>query len=309
MSFRSPFVVATLLVAIAGCGNYSNEDLEFMNALPEKSDLTADVPMRSAVTLASTAELYRTTREVAAIFNGITDAFLNLIDGIRAFPPTTRKPDERIWGPVPAANQPGWLVRMIMQRQPEVATFSYSLDFIPAGAPDSAAISLITGSFAAAGGVRKGSGEIHVTTDMLRAAGGDPGLGYLETLDVLYDTSAPPISVDLTFVNLPDPLKPLDPTTGHYVYSAQENGQGALSYEFSANSIPGPAGLDTFNVTSRWLGTGEGRSDLQVVSGDAVGALEAQCWNSQLQAVYIDKPWAPLEDIGAPADCPAIPTL
>jgi len=56
-------LIVTGLAGLAGsgCGNYSTEDLEFMNALPEKSDLSADVPGRSAVVLASTAELYRMT--------------------------------------------------------------------------------------------------------------------------------------------------------------------------------------------------------------------------------------------------------
>src|SRR5581483_3559779 len=86
-------VVALSGLAGAGCGNYSNEDLEFMQALPEKSDLSADVPTRSAVVLANTAELYRMTRDVVVIFNGVVDSFLTLIDAIRSYSPTTRMPD------------------------------------------------------------------------------------------------------------------------------------------------------------------------------------------------------------------------
>ena len=124
-----------------------------------------------------------------------------------------------------------------------------------------------------------------------------------------YDTRAFPIAVDLVFTNFANPAKPDDPTRGTYSYAAQANGQGALAFDFSAFTIPGMAGLDTVNVTSRWLGSGEGRADLQVVSGDGAGLAETQCWDRQFQAVYIDKPWAPLEDIGTVADCPAIPTL
>jgi hypothetical protein len=311
--FQALLVAATIGVAPlgGGCGNYSNEDLEFMNALPEKEDLTANVPARSALVLGDAAELYRMTRNVAAVFNGIVDAFLTLIDTIRSYPPTTRHPNERIWGPGPAKMQPGWVVRMVMTRD-DLATFSYSVQFLRAdllGTVDPAWIDVLTGTFSAAGGVRKGSGTLKIDTTAARAAGLDPDLGFLDLLTATYDTHAFPITVSLEFTNLSNPTDPTAPTEGKYDYAAQENGQGALMFDFSANSIDGPAGIDTFEVTSRWLGTGEGRADLQVVSGDAAGAHETQCWNQRFQAVYTDKPWAPLDDIGAASDCAPIPTL
>jgi hypothetical protein len=303
-------LIPLLLVAgltSAGCGNYSNEDLEFMQALPEKPDLSADVPTRSALVLANTAELYRMTRDVVAIFNGVVDAFLTLIDAIRAYPPTTREPNMRIWGPFPAQNQPGWEVRMVMTRQ-DLAMFVYTVDFHAIGSSDPW-INVINGSFAATGGVRKGVGMLNVTTAIARAAGLNPDLGYLDAMNATYDNHDFPVTVDLHYTNLPNPLKPDDPTEGTYDFAAAENGNGSLSFNFSANSIPGPAGIDVFQVTSNWLGSGPGRSDLQVVSGDAAGAHEAQCWNQQFLAVYTDKPWSPLEDLGDPSACPAIPSL
>ncbi len=126
--------------------------------MPEKSDLSADVPTRSAVVLANTAELYRMTRNVAVIFNGMVDSFLTFIDAIRSYSPTTRMPNVRIWGPFPATDQPGWDVRMVMTRQ-DLATFTYTVDFRPRSADrDNGWINVINGSFAASGGVRKGSG-------------------------------------------------------------------------------------------------------------------------------------------------------
>jgi hypothetical protein len=308
MSFRNTLYAAAVLVAAVGCGNYSNEDLEFMNALPEKQDLTAEIPVRSAVVLADTAELYRMSRNVVLVFNGMVDAFLSVVDAIRSYPPTTRHPGERIWGPFAPKDKPGWLAQLVMTRR-DVTTFDYRLEYVPAAAPTSTPLPLMTGSFAASGGVRRGMGHIEVNTEAVRAAGLDPDLGYLDRMAVDYDTSAFPVTVSLTFTNFPNLSKSDDPTQGTYVYSVQANGQGALSFDVSAMSIPGPEGLDTFNVTSRWLSDGEGRGDLQVVSGDGVGLGETQCWNRLFQAVYTNKPWAPLEDIGTAADCPAIPTL
>jgi hypothetical protein len=314
MSFKNR-LASMLMIALglwgAGCGNYSNEDLEFMNALPDSADLSAEVPaVRSSISLGDTPELYRMTRNVVVVFNGVVDAFLSLIDTIRSFSPTTRRPSERIWGPFPAENQAGWMVRMVMKRV-DLANFSYQVGFRPAafvGGDDDGWLNIINGTFAAAGGVRKGSGTLAVMTADARAAGLDPGLGYLDWMTASYDNHAFPINVNLQFANLPNPLKPDDPTDGDYTYKALQNGQGELTFNWSAYSIPGPL-LDVFNVTSRWLGTGEGQSDLQVVSGDAAGARETQCWNQLLQAVYIDKPWLSVEDIGTPSDCPSIPTL
>ncbi|HET6150626.1 MAG TPA: hypothetical protein VFH68_24010 [Polyangia bacterium] len=305
MTFRKLLVVSCLLGAVAGCGNYSNEDLEFMAALPEKPELSAEVPTRSALMLGETAEYYRLTRNVSLIFNGITEAFLGLIDTIRALPPTTRQPNRRIWGPVPA-KQEGWMVRMVMDRAG--TTFTYDLEFQPVSDPGGW-LRLIHGTYAVTSGVRHGVGQIGIDTKPLRAAGADPGLGFLDYLTVDYTTSSFPIDVKLTFANFDNPLKPSDPKAGHYEYAVQSNGQGALSYDFFNDSIPGPV-LDELLVTSRWLGTGEGRADLQVVSGDAfVGAEATECWDRSFRAVYIDKPWAPLERTGTPADCAAIPTL
>ena len=107
---------------------------------------------------------------------------------------------------------------------------------------------------------------------------------------------------------MPNPLKPDDPSQGTYDFAIDQNGNGSLSFNFTGNTIVGPA-VDVVQVTSTWLGSGEGRSDLQVVSGDAAGAHEAQCWNRQFLPVYTDKPWSPLEDLGDPSVCPVIPSL
>jgi hypothetical protein len=310
MTFRkltfNLLLTTCLLGAGTGCGNYSNEDLEFMSALPEKPELAAVIPTRSALVLTETAEYYQLTRNVALIFNGITDGFLSLIDFIRAFPPTTRSPNHRIWGPFPAEKQPGWMVQLAMAR--EGAAFTYDLQFQPASA-SSPWLTLIHGDYAVTGGVRRGHGTITVDTASLRAAGVDPDLGYLDNLTVAYTTSEFPIDVKLQFKNFPNPFKADDPTQGTYEYSVQSNGQGALTFDYFADAISGPV-VEEALVTSRWLGTGEGRADWQLVAGDAfVGAHATECWNQLLRAVYIDKPWAPLESIGTPADCPAIPTL
>ena len=134
---------------------------------------------------------------------------------------------------------------------------------------------MINGNFAASGGVRKGSGHLSVTTAAARAAGLDPGLGYLDTMTADYDNHAFPITVNLQFTNLPNPLKPDDPTQGTYDFAAARERKRIAVVQLHRQQHSGARRIDVFQVTSNWLGSGPGRSDLQVVSGDAAGAHES----------------------------------
>src|SRR5690242_6412920 len=106
----SPLAAASSSLALAlsfvalgcGTGNYSNEDLEFMSALPERGDVVASIPTQSALAPAEMAELYLATRAAVNDFNGLVDTFLGVIDTARSRPPSSRLPDERIWGPFAA---------------------------------------------------------------------------------------------------------------------------------------------------------------------------------------------------------------
>jgi hypothetical protein len=100
--------IALALILTAGCGNYSNEDLEFMNAVPAEGDLSADLPARSAaLSPAGEAELSKATHDSIKTFNGTLD-FLGAVEAIRAYQPTSRGPDSRTWGPIPDHDHPGW---------------------------------------------------------------------------------------------------------------------------------------------------------------------------------------------------------
>src|SRR5688572_14964094 len=105
-----------LLAALAaGCGNYSNEDIEFQIALPEKDDLEAKLPGQ-ALMADDAAEYYTTTRSLVAMSNGIKDSVLGLVDHVRMYPATTRKPGLRIWGPFPHEKQRDWVVRVVIEK-------------------------------------------------------------------------------------------------------------------------------------------------------------------------------------------------
>src|SRR6185369_3193918 len=164
-----------LLVSVAtGCGgNYSNEDIDFQLALPEREDIVVKLPAQSLDT-ADSAEYYRSTHTVTKSLNGIADAFLALIDYVRLNPPTERVQGHRVWGPFPAERHPDWNVHMVLDREGDPnqpSRFDYSIEVRPTANPAASWIPIIIGNFAPAGGVRRGIGELRFTATAARAAG------------------------------------------------------------------------------------------------------------------------------------------
>jgi hypothetical protein len=308
MTSKPSLVATTLLAAaatLAACGNYSNEDLEFMNAAPDSQQLTTDLPPRPLSTpIAMEAELAADTHAVSNTFNTMIDGVLGLVDLIRTFQPTSRGDNSRTWGPVPSSDQPGWDWRFTVTRV-DPQTFSYVLDFQDQSDPSGTWILFLSGMFQASAGARRGDGSLHAETPVLRRAGFPfKATDTLDTMDVEYSTLKFPFTVDMqltAFPNAPGDLMTVNAAT--YSYGVQSNGQGAMSFSFT-NSMN-----QTLNVVSRWLATGTGIATATVMTGTGAGLTQTECWDDAFRATYNDKPWKTSEDLGAMSACPAIPTL
>src|SRR4051794_1016053 len=109
-----------LLCLLAACGgNFSNEDLEYLNALPTREALASKLPgtgtssgsglaqRRDRLSVGDPSQLYLDTQKASTDFNNGLDGLLSLLENIRTVPPTTRELDRRIWGPFPDNNNPG----------------------------------------------------------------------------------------------------------------------------------------------------------------------------------------------------------
>jgi hypothetical protein len=303
-------LLATVLLAFAACGNYSNEDLEFMNAVPAQGDLVANIPP-APLTTTDEAELSAQTHQAVRNFNGLIDNVLAYIEAVRSYEPTSRARDSRTWGPAAATDEAtglrnGWQWRFVMTRDATADNrFDYRMELQPDGAGD-AWTAFITGYFDAAVGVRRGNGQFLVDFTDLRAQGypfraDDSNLAFVQ---VVYSTAAFPTSVAVTFAGG-------DGTTVELTYGAQADGSGALAYTMTGNLIELTAAIETLDVTARWLPSGAGRADQVVRAGDGAGLHRVECWNDSFVEVYSDKPWLPLDrrTTGDPALCPAIAGL
>jgi hypothetical protein len=301
------------LGAVACGGNISNEDLEFLNALPEREDLASALPDSpsnaarldgsvQALALGELSKLYVDTRRASENFNKGVDGLLTLLEGIRRRPPTTRAPGVRTWGPFPDRDHPGMDVRFRMRR--DAARFEYTLQYRRSGEGEEGWWSLIVGHFdAEAGGIRKGEGSVSLLLREARAHGfAAGGLEALDTLSIGYQTRTLPIQVQEIFEFAPG----AGPTELRYTYRAFPEGPGEMTFTMTdIQATPGTA-LETLDITSRWTADRGGIGTVVVRSGDYAGARKVECWDADFRTTYERANWDPLGGAGELRSCPDV---
>jgi hypothetical protein len=293
----------------AACGNYSNEDLEFMAAVPTTTQLAVELP--SALSSVNEAELARKTHDAIDTVNQALKNVLGLIDGVRTYTPTSRTSDSRTWGPFPDQNHAGWQWELIVRRDPaDSAVFNYVLQADnPAAGIDW--VPFLTGSFDGAGGASQGTGQVKANFAALLASQFplDAKTAALADITITYqnlDTAGSPTQVGMTIDSASS--DPSAPTSLSIVYEILVDGSGQMTFALTGNLVPGPA-TETVQVISQWLSSGAGEATLKVASGDGVGLAQTECWDSSFGATFNSKPWSLVEDVGTSADCPSLPAL
>lgn len=310
---RTPWPALLCLLAACG-GNFSNEDLEYLNALPTREDLASKLPgsdSRSGQGLAQRTDrlevgdpssLYLDTRRASDDFNRGLDGLLTLLENIRTTPPTTREPNRRIWGPFPAKEQPGNDVRFVMERWEDATTFDYQLQFKPSRAGEEAWWSFLEGSFRADAGIRKGEGELHLFIAEAMAQGVDVGdLRTLKALDVGYQNRELPSRVEMLFTAQPTPTS----SDIRYTYRELPGGFGEMRFLLKdTDAVPGGAREDV-EITSRWTPDQGGVGTFVITRGDLMGASYRECWDAQNRVTFAKRSWE-FFGKGNASDCPEV---
>jgi len=290
MSFKGASLYAVLAgILCCGCGNYSNEDLDFQLALPEQGDMEAK--MQLSVVRVDSAEYYRATRTSITTFNTMVEKLTALIDLVRGIVPTSRNGAERSWGPWPAEDQPGWEIRVIMRKSTisEIELqMDYSVQVRPEGADDTAWVPFLTGWYISTGSARTGSGAIQLLVGDVRAAGfpvdADPGLAELVRIDLVYSNAGYPIHVSLYI----EKLAIYSTRSGLLDYWQNADGSGILTFDWEGKSDTG-ANI-TAQMLSRWIGSGAGRADLTAdLTPNRTGVsttLGIDCWGADSVVTY-----------------------
>jgi hypothetical protein len=310
MTFRYLFLVAGLTATMAACGDYSNEDLLYMSAVPSSTQLAVVLP--AAATTVMQAELAEDTHTGIANVNTMLGNVLGLVDAIRSYEPTSRTSNSRTWGPFADSNHPGWQWKLLVSRQANGTTFDYHLSVQNTKAATPTWVEFVTGTFDLAGGVKQGNGTVAADFSALAAASFplDADTSPLATLTITYQnyqTPGSPVSVRLEIDRAT-----ADPTTGvtkvTFTYEILADGSGEIAFTLVGNVIPGPA-IETLALNAQWGSTGAGKATLAVQSGDGAGMTQTECWDATFEASYNDKPWSATEDLGIPSLCPSLPSF
>lgn len=293
--------LACLCLAAAACGgDFSNDDLEFLNALPQREDLAAKLPASSEgrssgglttrkdgliVNLGEVSEVATDTDETGRNFNTAVDALLTLLESIRSTSPTTREPDRRVWGPFRDKEHPGFDVRFVMERAE--LRFDYRLEYRRTGTGDTAWWAFLSGAFQADAGIRKGVGSLHL--DVKRAVA-EPGfttdLVALDRLDIDYQTKALPTRVEMVFTPVGGLVAPT-----RYTYREAEGRLGEMKFLIPDTDLVIGGKLEDLELTTRWAPDGRGMGVLLVLDGDIQGAKYTECWNALGRVTFIAKSW------------------
>ena len=299
-----------MTATIVSCGNYSNEDLLYMSAVPSSSQLAVVLP--AAATTVTQAELAQDTHNGISNVNALLDNVLGLVDTIRSYEPTSRAADSRTWGPFDDSNHPGWRWELVVTRV-DTTSFTYHLD-VQSTAAGSAPVSFLTGSFDLAGGAKQGNGGVTAHFADVATAGFpiDPSTVQYDTLSLTYqnfDTPGSPVSAMLTLVRtVPDKNGLM---TGSFSYEILTDGSGQITFLLAGN-IVGGTGTEMVTIHAQWLANGAGMATQTIEAGADVGLIQTECWDATFEATYNDKPWLTTEDVNPgqmSTFCPILPTL
>ncbi|WP_395835970.1 hypothetical protein [Cystobacter fuscus] len=320
----------TLWLLLLGCaasacvGNFSNDDLEFLNALPAREDLMARLPgseeragtrgpgQRVArLAVGEAAQFYRNTQDASDVFNAGLEALLSRLELIQTEPPTTRALGKRSWGPMTLDASGTHEVRLLMTRTGRV--FDYRLEVRRTGSGDAGWWTFLEGVFQADGGMRRGAGAVHLQIGAAVANGFDLGwiseqgrewLSTQERLDIVYQTRTLPLRVEMNFVSAQAKQE------FQYTYRKLPDGLGEMRFFIRTNLVPGEQRED-LSVLSRWTRDGAGVARAAVTGGDVTEGLEekqVECWNTSFQLTYRQRSWNAAPE-GSPEACPDVSAL
>ncbi|WNG26230.1 hypothetical protein F0U62_21025 [Cystobacter fuscus] len=306
-------------LATACGGNISNDDLQFLNALPTREELSAKLPGAESfgsrgssrqhlgsLALGELSQFYANTRRAADDFNRGLDGVFSYLEGVRKNPPTTRTPEFRIWGPMENPRHPGHEMRFKMEREPE--GFTFRVEFRPMGSDEAAWWSALEGRVYPEGGPRRGEGTLSILMARMRDHGiQEPWFMGQERLDVDYQTSTLPISVRMHFV--PDTLG--SGTETGYVYHELPGGPGQMRFLGEDIDFVSGEQKEKVAVLSRWTQDQGGMATVEVTGGDVPAGSSAtlvECWDASFRITYEKRSWEMLEE-GNASSCPDVSAL
>lgn len=334
-------VVAAL--AGGGClGNWSDEDLVFRLAIPERDALKLRVPgveeVQESIQKSSSLtqglnrpcediarnDLTCTTRKVAHHLNALTDMLLGLVEKITSSNPTQRKEGVRVWGPFAAD---GATYRFEMRRDDAVGPggFSYCLHGskgrriwplvdrnVRCGKDVDGFYEVLSGSFLPDpenGSVKTGVGSILLMSGKIRERSLSRDSTLQGRFEFDYDNRSRK-SVSIKMMDIKDEGTGL-PTEATYSYLQQPDLSGEIRLKVLMQL--GCSGLfeceettvETLELYGQWTASRASRVDALGSGGDLERSVKGwECTNDGLELVARHYDWDPDRDMGEETLCP-----
>lgn len=306
---RAMLLATIAATAAAGCANPADS---FRAAAPSQEAVRLDVPgAGSALGTSSDGEteqalvgqratFYEITRGVTAVVNGGVGLTLLLLQHITDYPPASLTATHATWGPYTDALSPATWKFDVEKVGP--IDYQYTLSGKPKAADDSQYQAVIAGKAHAISRI-EGSGDflldftaLHQLDGANRAQGG---------IAVHYDNTSNPRVVEVAFKDFDDGNGSYTPNDALYRYTKRTDQSGSFEFVTKADVDHDPLqAKEVVSIMSRWLGTGQGRSEVSAKGGSlAADATAEECWSESFARTYFTDSWNPSDTEGDPATC------
>ena len=277
---------STLALVVCACGNLSNEDVAFLEAIPQKQQLHVAIPQGSTsqnLCAIGAADVYANAKSTGTAINGGVDDILALVDAIRKVTPTTRNEDSRTWGPFPDKDHPGVWIQVVMFRELDASRAPWRFIYtISAARPPGAYLPILEGEFFGAQ-ASNGIGRITLHFENSTALGINKPTDPTFPARIFYDLSGDPrtVSLDLTAGVNAFGLVSFD-----YSWAGYADGHGQFDYAFTdaKNGC-------TDEVTTFFNAQGAGRDVFRALCGASIYGDVKQCWDAGGCLTFVDDPF------------------
>ena len=313
---RATLLLPVVAVALAACGDLSQEDLVFRAAVPPKDAVALVVPgvgdagdggsalsaHEQGLGACADGDLRCDATTLARGFNCLTFTLLDTVDAVTALPPSQRARGHRVWGPHFDFGK-NRTFRFEMNREDDGVTYSFCLHVadgrvtdndvgdIDCTSADDVMANVFSGAFqpssVAGDGARQGAGTMRFEAEKVRRF--DGGDRFADVLNFAFDNADDEVHIDIAADGVPTDDDDDAGTAAGYSFDRDARGAGELSFEFFANLVSEglipQRRLEHVNLRAQWAADQSGRAIAVVDGGDLDPGQEVtvdQCWDASL---------------------------
>jgi hypothetical protein len=302
-----------LAAATTACGDFSQEDLLFLAAVPPKESVELrpagvesgageDSDGQALTAGCGENDLRCEAVNIATGFNKVTFDLLNLVDTVVANPPSYREKNRRVWGP---HFDPKTLAtyRFEMVRSEDGGTFGFCLHAkrgtVRWGSADDVTCEsdeheesglkvFLSGQFTPGKveDARAKSGMGSMTVQTGRFDGGR----FAERLEIDFDNTAG-TQIDVALIGVGGGTSEVERDAA-YSFVRRADNSGSFFFELFGNIVEPLQSevLERVTIEAAWLDDQSGRADASITEGDVPDDIDAvvhQCWNAGGETTWV----------------------